>query len=380
MNSKSNLNIGFLTASNPKDKNSWSGTMYRMYDALTNEFDNVEPIGPIPRPKYIGALVARFDMLLLKVFDKKYDRQHNVLKSIYYRSYLKDKTDGYDVLFVPASFNLLAFIKTKAKIITFDDITYTQLIDYYNAYSNLSWLSIKESEYIIKKAFKKTSYNIYSSDWAAKSAIENYNRSEENVSVINLGANLELEPKRDDVIRKDFSNSINLLFLGRDWKRKGGDIAFEAFKIINDRNKNVKFIVCGCKPPTEHPNMEVIDLLDKNNPEELAELNNILIRSHVLFVPTRADCTPIVFCEAFAYGIPVITADTGGVTSLIENDKNGYALPLESTPEDYAKYILELIDDSERMKRFSLYGRKKYEEVLNWTNWAKRVKEIIEKV
>ena len=77
---------------------------------------------------------------------------------------------------------------------------------------------------------------------------------------------------------------------------------------------------------------------------------NILFNTHLLFVPTRADCTPIVFCEANAFGIPVITTDTGGVSSIIKNGENGFAFPLDATPDEYANTIQSLLDDPLKLK------------------------------
>ena len=55
-----------------------------------------------------------------------------------------------------------------------------------------------------------------------------------------------------------------------------------------------------------------------------------------MLFPTRADCTPIALCEAAAYGIPVVAADVGGISSIV-TPNTGRLMPATSTPEDYAE-------------------------------------------
>ena len=54
-----------------------------------------------------------------------------------------------------------------------------------------------------------------------------------------------------------------------------------------------------------------------------------------MFMPTRADCTPISFCEAASYGLPVISTDTGGVAAVVEPGETGILLPLNASAEQY---------------------------------------------
>ena len=317
---KEKITIGFLTSQDQLDKKSWSGIYYRMFKGLSNEFDNVLCIGPIKKNLSIKIVIYILDRIHLILFSKGYNRYHNILLSKYYSYKIEKKIrkKSIDVLFAPAGSAEIAFIKTSIPICYLSDTTFGQINNYYKSFSNLSNISIKESNLIEQRAISNSIIQVFSSKWASDYAINNYKCNKENVYTINFGANIDQAPKLKNNSDK-FLGSINFLFLGVDWERKGGDITLT---------------ICGCHPPQKiaHPNVKVIPFLNKNIKNEYDEFLRIMHQTHLLFVPTRADCTPIVFCEANAFGIPVV---------------------------------------------MSLKARIRYDTELNWDVWSKRMRELL---
>jgi len=377
---KSNLTIAFLTSTDPNDKRSWSGIHYCMYNSLKNNFVTVDAIGPIDGflLKSIGIInkVSRF------LFNKGYNHNNSII-----RSYLLSLTINrrinkkkYDIIFAPASSTEVAFIKTKVPIIYLSDSSFGQLNGYYDVFSNLFKFSIKESNYIEQKAINKSSYFVYPSKWATDYVIKEYNVDKSKVSIIPFGANIDKKfIKYIEKTRKK-DELFKLLFIGVYWKRKGGDVVFDTFKFLLDKGYNVSLTICGCVPPIQHEKMKVYPFLNKNIEEDMNKLTEIIQESHVLFVPTKADCSPIVFCEASAFGLPIITTDTGGVSSIVENDVNGFCLPINSNSTAYAEVIIKLIQDEQNFLKLSKSSRALYLSKLNWENWGKEVSDIISKI
>jgi glycosyltransferase involved in cell wall biosynthesis len=372
--------VGFITSTDPNDKRSWSGIHYRMYQSLMNEFEEVYLFGPLPKGKVLKKTLRLLEKIHLKIFSKKYNTDHNIVSSKFYAHKIKTKLKRkkIDVLFAPASSTEIAYLKTSIPICYLSDTSFSQINEYYNSFSGISSLSIKESNRIEEKAITNSTTQVYSSHWAANHVLNHYTAESKNVHVVSFGANIDWVPNKSD-IKKDFNSPINLLFLGVNWKRKGGDIALEAFNILTSKGYDITLTICGCVPPYEikNPKITIIPFLNKNNSEEYNDFLKLLHQTHLLLVPTRADCTPIVFCEANAFAIPVITTDTGGVTSIIENNINGFALPFESKPINYADQIETLLNDRLKLKELSEQSRKKFEEELNWESWGKKMREII---
>jgi glycosyltransferase involved in cell wall biosynthesis len=89
------------------------------------------------------------------------------------------------------------------------------------------------------------------------------------------------------------------LLVGKDWHRKGGDIAFQTLISLLQKGVDAELVVVGCIPPAEikHDKLIVIPYLNKNVPKERKQLDKLFMSSHFFILPTRADCSPIVTFE-----------------------------------------------------------------------------------
>ena len=57
---------------------------------------------------------------------------------------------------------------------------------------------------------------------------------------------------------------VNILFLGVDWYRKGGDLVYDTFLKLIEAGYNIHLTVCGCVPPVKHAKIKVIPFLRNN--------------------------------------------------------------------------------------------------------------------
>jgi glycosyltransferase involved in cell wall biosynthesis len=373
------LKVIFLTIDDPLDKHSWSGIYFRMFMSLKNEKFDLIPFGPFEL-KFVNFLLKIFQRIVRIATKKRYDRGHSIFLSKVYGILLKRKLRNkkFDAIFAPTASSLIAHINTRIPIFYFSDATVNLLINYYNSYSDLALFSIKESNIIEQKAIDNANISIFASSWAARDAIHSYHANPGKVKVIKMGANIEDDPQVANIENKLNQKICNLLFLGVDWERKGGDIVLKTIDLLKSKGFDFRLIVSGCVPPVTRPDMTVYPFLSKDNEEEYKKFVEILGSSHFLFLPTRAECAGIVFCEASANGLPSITTDTGGVTSYVENDVNGYALPYSAEAEEYAELIIKIFNDKELYTRLFHQARKKYLEELNWNVWAKNTKRLIQ--
>ena len=70
-------------------------------------------------------------------------------------------------------------------------------------------------------------------------------------------------------------------------------------------------------------------------------------------------------------GLPAVVSDVGDLADLVENGVNGYLVPRRS-PNLFAKRLIELLSDGQRLGAFSLAARRsalKYETHVTIQRW-----------
>lgn len=376
--------IAFLTSLDPLDKNSWSGIYFSMVKALEKHCGEVVCLGPvnIKLPPYQVDLIKLVPVIFQKIFRKIYAYDFSLLLSLQYAKVFKEKllSQQFDLIFVPTACVQIAFLETDIPIVYSSDATIKLLMNYYPQYKLLT--NKFEANIAEKLAISKSKISLFSSNWAAQSAIKDYSADPEKTRVIPFGANLQKIPDKSFILnrRKAKKNDIlKLLFLGVGWQRKGGEIAVETLSKLEEMGIKAELNVCGCTPPKHlsHKGMKTIPFLDKNDDNQLKILEELLLASDFLLLPTRAECFGIVFCEANAFGLPVITTDTGGVSEVIRNGENGFMLPVTARGAEYGKVIYEIYQDKQRYQQLVQSSRQAFDERLNWDAWAIAFKEFV---
>lgn len=384
MNSQKRLRIAFFCYYDPLDKRSWSGIPFYLGKTLQKHVGDVDFLGPVKTPWVLDKFlrgVAKFTRI---VFHKEYITKYSILLNIHATWFLKRRMKGkqYDFIIAPASAPQLGLLNTKMPVVYFSDSTYRNYSsNYKKEFKNLSGFSRWEGEYLEKRALQKSSLIIMASEWARESAIKDYNVPAELTEINLFGANMDFIPPADGIFEKEKNPILTLLFVAVDWERKGGPLAFDALIALREMGINAQLIICGCQPPPEFSdsNMRVIPFLDKNRPNDHEVFVALLSSCHFLILPTRADCSLIVACEANSYGVPAITTSVGGVAEVVINDVNGYCLPLEAQGKEYAKQIAAIYTDREKYHELIASSRKRFEEVLNWDKWAEKFLEFYNK-
>jgi len=264
------LRIAFVTSNDPTSITSWSGTPSHMYEGLKS-FADVEPICP-SLSKLQRLSLRRWD-LFGRLTGKRFLSKHSLSYSRLCSRYVQRKLgDGkFDLVFAPAASAEIAFLKTSLPVIYLSDATFNLMVDYYERFSNLSRTSVKDGNLIEKRALSLANRIVVSSHWAENSVQKDYSIPSDKVTVIPFGPNITVAMQSEIGCSKKLIPPIRLLFVGVDWKRKGGETAYMVMKELNSRGVETYLTVCGCVPPDEFDDkrMNVIPFLDKSKKDEL---------------------------------------------------------------------------------------------------------------
>ncbi len=225
---------------------------------------------------------------------------------------------------------------------------------------------------------------VYPSEWAARSAIEDYGTDPARVAVIPFGANLGRGNSRAEVWRwidERPRDCLRLLFVGRHWGRKGGEIVVQTALALAAMGHRVELDIVGCEVPLAHrdrPWIKAHGMLSTRVPEQVVRLSQLFARAHYVFVPSRAEAYGIIFAEGNAFGLPVVTTATGGITSIVRDGYNGLLQPLSAGAPEFAGAIAASFRDPGSYRQFCRQSFAEFEQRLNWRTFCRRYLERVQ--
>ena len=257
-----------------------------------------------------------------------------------------------------------------------------RLMGGYRYVDRIAARSIRESEAMERELYRRITGAFLTSSWAVDSTVTVCGADPEKVFLTPNGANLlpEEVPPRQHVTRRTPSGTCQLLFVGREWKRKGGAVAVEIVRELGRLGIEAHLTVVGCEPPMADGmhDVTVIPFLDKNVARDVNRLAELYLTSDFFLLPTHAEAFGTVFAEAAAFGLPSVASDVGGISDAVIDGRNGLILPPDATSVEYAKRIAAAFRDPASYTRLSVASRDHYESTLNWSAWAQTVSRAMQ--
>jgi glycosyltransferase involved in cell wall biosynthesis len=371
------LRVGFLSSHNYFDRNAFSGTLYYMYRALSRQKIDLVPLGKAYPPSKLQCITRYFQPNGFSPLDAQNESYFEDCQKFGRLANQQLQEDAYDVIFAPVGALELFSTTVRVPAVYLSDATFKLYQQFYPLH--LTEAQRKAAAEAEIHALAIAQRVIYSSQWAADSAINDYHIAPDKIRVINFGANLDQVPQPEVVVTRPDSPECRLLFAGRSWERKGGSIAFDCLMALLRMGMDAELTIFGCVPLdyAKHPKVNIIPFLDKNKARDRKKIAQLYLHSHFLLFPSRADCSPISLCEASAFGLPVLASAVGGIPSIVREGVNGFLFPLAATGEDYARAIAEIFTDKARYQKLIIQARQEYENRLNWDVWAKATYSVL---
>lgn len=149
------------------------------------------------------------------------------------------------------------------------------------------------------------------------------------------------------------TDPLRLLFVGGDFRRKGGDLLVDAVTgpfadqvvadvVTRDRVPNRRGVtVHRCEPNSD-------------------ELRALYARADLFVMPTRAECFGHAVVEAMASGLPVIVGDVGGLKDIVEPGSTGWRIAPDHA--GLAAALADALHDPERLPAMGVRARRVAEE------------------
>ncbi len=202
-------------------------------------------------------------------------------------------------------------------------------------------------------AFHAASGLVTWSEWAKRSLVKDYGVDGSKVRVLPPGASplfFDIGAARDQAAGSGPGERVQLLFVGGDLRRKGGDRLLELMRgplgglcelhLVTQSNVEAS------------PGVHVYQGLEPNS----EQLRALYARADVFVLPTLADCLAIVLEEAAAAGLPIVTTNFGALQESILHGESGLMV---SPGDDQALQaaIVALVEDADKRARMGRAAR-----------------------
>ena len=203
-----------------------------------------------------------------------------------------------------------------------------------------------------RKIFKAAARIACWSDWVRNAVLaENPGLSPEKVQTLTPGA--DLEAFLSIPLIRTGREKTQLLFVGGDFERKGGNDLIAVFEAYLQDTCELHIVSNGA-PQRVPAGITVYRNLEAYSPELLQRY----AEADIFVLPTRNEAYGLVFAEAMAAGLPVVTTDINAIPDMLPES----SLPYLIAPGDQAgllKAVNELKADPGLRNRLGSFGRER---------------------
>lgn len=204
--------------------------------------------------------------------------------------------------------------------------------------------------------------------------------------VIPMGVSFENFNKK---IKKQ-SDTLNILFVGRLSEEKGIKYLIKALATLKRQNIKFKAKIVGSGPEEVElkqltkflglsNNIEFTGWVNRDNIADYYDWASVFVGPSIESDTGWKEALGVVFLEASAAGLPIITTQTGGIVDIVKNNETGFLVKPKSSSE-IAKKLIELQQDSNLRSRLGSNAQSFVQKNFSWTSIAKQYNNIIKNV
>jgi len=379
------MKLLYTCADRADDPLHWSGTVWNCRNALESAgvelavFDRIPFECPLP--------LRMFHQLHKRLGRKTHYLQIEpaVLHRAARRVAERFARGDCDAVFCPGiGVPVHAWLPASVPVVTYLDATKRSWIATYFGLETLSARSRRHVGEIDRASLFNNTLTIFSSDWARSEAARDYDVPDARMAVTPFGANLVEAPLRAEVevwIAARRRDPLRLLFLGKEWNRKGGPEALALVRALRARGLAATLDIVGCVPAlgdADRALTRIHGFIDHSGPAGGKIFHALLREAHVLLFLSRAEAYGIALCEAAAFGVPAYASNVGGIPTIVRHGVTGWLGATPFCPEAAAAAITAVWRSPDQYRRMALAARADYEGRLNWRVAGHSLKAHIE--
>jgi len=201
-----------------------------------------------------------------------------------------------------------------------------------------------------RASFKLAAGVISMSKWNAAFLRESGLVQDERIHVVPPGIHVAVTPPSQERLNERSPTAERrVIFIGRDWHRKAGDVVLRAIRaLVPSSPFPIRFIVAG---PSEWPEVGAIpDWVDFLGDVAHDRLRAELARADVFAMPSRFEAYGIAPLEALAAGVPVLARNAFAMPEYVRHGDNGMLIETDDADACAAALLQILTNDEMRIR------------------------------
>ena len=190
----------------------------------------------------------------------------------------------------------------------------------------------------------------------------------------------DIAAEADVAAKQSAEGPVEILFVGREAKRKGLDIALDALKRLRDEGStNFHFTIVSTlrDGAVDIPKEDWVTYI----PElPHAEVMKLFRRAQVFVMPSRFESYGLVYQEAMASGCVAVVRDEDPQREFVDNGRAGVCAD-EWSPEDIKEKMRPLLQDAALREELALAGVRRYRQMFSLevrrAKWLNCMREVV---
>lgn len=213
------------------------------------------------------------------------------------------------------------------------------------------------------------------SSYGADAIARDFNFPRDKIYPIGAGASLQFEGEvcnSNERYRK-----ANILFVGRDWERKGGPLVYEAFLLLKNTLPHATLTIVGPKTqPVFGDGIIFEGFLRKHRYFEGRRLKRLFEKASLFCTPSICETWGLVYVEAAACGLPIVGTQEWAMPDIVINGKTGILCP-ERSPQELAAAMNNILSQPSKALNMGNAAIEHVRDVLDWPNVVDRMMAAI---
>ena len=353
---------------NKEIEKTWSGTAYAVYEELGKRFQ-----------------ISRFDLkdtfsiLMYKLLRRMHLIKGNfsLLPTIrrYNRKFQKKYKDETKVVFqfdeTPWTSQTINYIYQDLSIAYINYMRKHDPVAYvYSSFSNISERQLEKREQAQREFYQHCAGIFTMGQWLADFLHVECGIPVEKIHVVGAGVGIPVELCNDLI-----KTGNKILFVGKDFERKGGKLVVEAFQILrkNYRPDAELYIAGPVHNPIEKeiPGIHFVGNLSRN------EVTKYYRMCDIFCMPSYFEAYGIAFCEALVYGLPCIARNKYAMPEIIRDREEGYLIDNDDASD--LAYKMQCLLEDEQILQNVRSRQEFYQRKYSWEYVVNQMEQVIKR-